>query len=285
MEQRKLSAVRKALFWWFRSPANPYICASFAVDTTGAQEYLARLSTDHGRSVTIHHLVTAVVSRVLEEYPRANDRLGHGKLFRRRRTGLGMPVDLRADGRQGSQETAMAVIEDTDRLSLVQIAEGSRQAVRAERAHRSKLPWMRWLSRLGDAAPYPLLAPLLTSVDLVSRIPAVNDLLFGNLPGSGVTNVGASIEWQQGVLFRGGSMDIPQRLMHIGTVWGLSVIQDEVIPIDGEPAVRPMLPVVLCFDHRLFDGVYAGRLILRFCEILQNPAPVFGADGTARPAG
>jgi len=174
----------------------------------------------------------------------------------------------------------MAVLEDTERLSLVEIAQGSRDVVGAERSQRSRLAWVRWLTRVVDRTPYGVLAPLLSCFDRLARIGPLQDLLFGDLPGSGVTNVGAAVDSLEGVVFRGGSMAIPQRLMHVGTVWGLSVIQDEVIPVEGEPAVRPMLPVVLCFDHRLFDGVYAGKLLLRFGEILLDPASVFGPDGT-----
>ena len=56
-------------------------------------------------------------------------------------------------------------------------------------------------------------------------------------------------------------------------------VQDEVIPVDGRPEVRPVLPVILVFDHRLFDGVMASRLLTRFASMLQDPASVFGPDG------
>lgn len=284
MKRRRLSTVRKALFWWFRWPADPYICVSFVVDASAGKAYLADLGGDPERAVTLHHLVTAAVSRVLQDYPRANDRVGRGKLYERRKTGLAMPVDLKAGDRPGEQETAMAVIDDTAGLSLVEIARRSRDVVKAERRHRSRLAWVRWLTAVADHTPYGVLAPLLSGFDRLVRVPPFEDLLFGRLPGSGVTNVGAALAGQQGVLFRGGSFTIPQRLMHVGTVWGVSAIQDEVIAVDGVPAVRPMLPVVLCFDHRLFDGVYAGRLIVRFAEILQDPAAEFGRDGRRLPA-
>lgn len=285
MTEQKLTVARKALFWWFRWPANPSVCVNFAVDATAALAYLARLAEQHGHAVTVNHLVTGTVSRVLQEFPRANDRLVRGRLLRRRRTSLAMPVDLRAGGRPGEQETAMAVLEDTQDLSLVEIAAGTRDVVGAERAHRSKLGWVRWLTRAADRTPYPVLAPMLTGLDRLARLPVLTELLYGDLPGSGVSNVGAAVGLREGMVFRGGSLAIPQRLMHVGTVWGLSAIQDEVIPIDGTPQVRPMLPVVLCFDHRLFDGVFAGKLAVRFSEILLHPEADFGADGTRRSRG
>ena len=40
-----------------------------------------------------------------------------------------------------------------------------------------------------------------------------------------------------------------------------------------------MLPVTLVFDHRLFDGVMASKLVHRFTCMLLDPEAVFGADG------
>jgi hypothetical protein len=177
----------------------------------------------------------------------------------------------------------MAVLDDADQLSLVQIAGSSRKVVDAERAGRSAVGWVRWLTGLIDRTPYPVLAPLLSGVDRLTRHTPLSDLLFAHLPGAAVTNVGPALALRDGVLFRGASMEIPQRLMHVGTVWGVSVIQDEVIPVAGEPQVRPMLPVVFCFDHRLCDGVYASKLVVRFSEILLEPEREFGADGSRVP--
>ena len=101
---------------------------------------------------------------------------------------------------------------------------------------------------------------------------------------TGLTNPGASLGGEEGVLVRGGAVHLPNRLVHVGTFWGISPIQDEVIPVDGVPAVRPMLPVLLVFDHRLVDGVLAGRLLKTFVGILRHPEAVFGADGESSAA-
>ena len=41
-----------------------------------------------------------------------------------------------------------------------------------------------------------------------------------------------------------------------------------------------MLPLVLVFDHRLFDGVIAGRLLAHLAGMLRDPEATFGVDGT-----
>ena len=85
------------------------------------------------------------------------------------------------------------------------------------------------------------------------------------------------------MLFRAGAMELPQRLFHVPTVWGLSSLQDEVWAVDGKPEVRPVLPVILLFDHRLFDGVMAGRILVRLNDLLQSPEEHFGSDGSLAP--
>ena len=107
------------------------------------------------------------------------------------------------------------------------------------------------------------------------------EALFRVLPVTTVlSNVGAAIAPPEGVLFRGGAVSPPLRLAHVGTVWGTGMIQDEVIAVDGVPTVRPMLPVLLVFDHRLIDGVVAGRLALYFASLLREPVQTFGEDGS-----
>jgi len=96
---------------------------------------------------------------------------------------------------------------------------------------------------------------------------------------TGLTNPGASISGAEGLWLRGGALSLPSRLAHVGTLWGIAPIQPEVLPIDGQPTVRPGLPVVLLFDHRLVDGVRASKMLARFNAILQDPAAVFGAIG------
>ena len=71
----------------------------------------------------------------------------------------------------------------------------------------------------------------------------------------------------------------PTRLIPLGSVFGISAIQDEVFVVDGAPKVSPGLPVLFIFDHRLFDGVMCSRIVRRLVELLQDPASAFGPSG------
>jgi pyruvate dehydrogenase E2 component (dihydrolipoamide acetyltransferase) len=54
-------------------------------------------------------------------------------------------------------------------------------------------------------------------------------------------------------------------------ILGVGAIQDEVVALDGRPAVRPMMGLSLSFDHRAMDGAPAAAFLARLKEMLENP--------------
>ena len=57
---------------------------------------------------------------------------------------------------------------------------------------------------------------------------------------------------------------------------GFGAIRDEVIPVDGEPAVRPVLPVCAATDHRLNDGEHLWTFVRTVTELLEKPTRILG---------
>lgn len=46
---------------------------------------------------------------------------------------------------------------------------------------------------------------------------------------------------------------------------------DRVVPIAGQPAVRPMMALTLSCDHRVVDGVRAASFLQDLVEALREP--------------
>ncbi len=57
---------------------------------------------------------------------------------------------------------------------------------------------------------------------------------------------------------------------------GFGAIRDEVVPVDGAPAVRPILPVCASTDHRLNDGEQLWAFVRTVSEMLERPARILG---------
>lgn len=58
-------------------------------------------------------------------------------------------------------------------------------------------------------------------------------------------------------------------------ILGMGRIRDEVVPVNGAPAVERRLPLVLSYDHRLIDGVTAGTFMAYLIGALEDPAAAF----------
>jgi pyruvate dehydrogenase E2 component (dihydrolipoamide acetyltransferase) len=70
----------------------------------------------------------------------------------------------------------------------------------------------------------------------------------------------------------GGGMGTPIINPPEVAILGVGRIKDEVVARNGQPVVRPMLPLNLSFDHRLIDGATSGQFMQVLMELLENPA-------------
>lgn len=52
---------------------------------------------------------------------------------------------------------------------------------------------------------------------------------------------------------------------------GFGRIAERVIPVDGIPAVRPVLPIVVAADHRINDGADLGSFVTEIARSLEQP--------------
>jgi pyruvate dehydrogenase E2 component (dihydrolipoamide acetyltransferase) len=54
-------------------------------------------------------------------------------------------------------------------------------------------------------------------------------------------------------------------------ILAVGAIKDQVVPIDGQPEVRPMCELSLTYDHRVIDGAPAADFLRSIGRILENP--------------
>jgi pyruvate dehydrogenase E2 component (dihydrolipoamide acetyltransferase) len=58
-------------------------------------------------------------------------------------------------------------------------------------------------------------------------------------------------------------------------ILGVCAIQDTLVPVNGQPQVRPMMNLCLSFDHRVIDGAPAAAFLARLKEVLEQPYLMF----------
>lgn len=76
-----------------------------------------------------------------------------------------------------------------------------------------------------------------------------------------VTNIGSFGSWLGTPLIRPPEVGIA----------GFGRIADRVIVVDGQPAVRPVLPIIAAADHRIHDGSHLAAFIDSLAEVVAQP--------------
>lgn len=261
-----------------------YISSNIVIDFGPAKEYLDRINLQaEGPRVTVQHLVCAIIGRLYTEFPVANRRIVGGRVYQPPSVGLACPVSLLGHkGEDSVGEVTMMLLSQVDTLSLRAIAVASTKTVKSEREGNITHPVAKALVNVVKHMPGPLFRTGLRGIGAFNHSTTLAKLSWKITPvTAGVTNVGAAYKPIPGALLRGGAYEPPSKLIHIGSLWGIGAVQEEVVPVDGKAVVRPMLPVTLIFDHRLFDGVMGARILRRFTLMLLDPEALFGSDGEA----
>jgi len=53
-------------------------------------------------------------------------------------------------------------------------------------------------------------------------------------------------------------------------------IVDRIVPVDGQPAVRPVLNLSVSFDHRVVDGARGAEFLETLASLVEEPAGLVG---------
>jgi len=276
------SAIRRFLLWWFSEPMSPWVSVNVSVDFLAAQDYLEKLALDSSKpKVSVQHLLCACIVRGLQKVPQANANIIGGRIFARNSIGMAMPVNLLGHKGGAQRELSLMLVKQVEQKSLRSLAEEGRNSVKQEREGKLANPFLKVLLQMVESLPLRASNRTFSMMERMMRQPRFANKVYELFPVTTVlSNPGSTLPREvDGVLFRSSSLNIPLRGMHIGSFWGISAIQKEVIPIQNVPTVRPMLPILLIFDHRLIDGVKATQLMMEVVSCLQNPEPIFGETG------
>ena len=273
--------------WLMRPPqSDPYVSCSVSVRVGTLEEYLRKVNTDPKQvRISIYHVVAAAIARVYRDFPAARSSVVAGRIWRHDHVGVLMPVSLLESETTRTGEVGMMFLERAEQLSLRALAEQTRQSVASEKSGVSSHPFVRALLPIVERVPAALVHRMLDALAFAVGLPLVGPALHRRLPVTVfVTNPGSHFRAPEGMLVQGGAFSPPTGLVAVGSLLGMSAIQDMAIVEKDRIIARAMLPLVYAWDHRLFDGVMASQVLLRLSEILQDPESEFGPTAEAQGA-
>lgn len=275
----KPTVVRSFMLWLFDVPhGEPYVMTTVDFRWERALAWIDTQNAREGVRVTTQHVFTSAVGRLFREFPEINARIFDNVIHTLPTVDIVMPVNLLGSG--VDRELSMVVIRNVDRLNPRQVAERLRPQVQQEREGKTDNAFLRTMLRFGSRSP-GVLRFALSQVATLAHDRRGAALLSRSLPMSTlITNVGAALAEAPGLRFRAVAFSPPSKLIHVGSVFGVGPLERAAV-VEGKGAderivVGTVLPVGFMFDHRLVDGVKAGRILTRLNELVQDPAATWG---------
>lgn len=254
----RLSTWRKlSLSTWSR-PDNAQIHGLLEVDAERLLDFLKDRSETSGVKCTITHAVTRALALALAEYPDANVLVRGRRLWQRESVDIFVLVAMPKGSGTGGADLSGALIRNANEKRVEEIAQELADKANAVREERdAELAKTRGLLK---TLPVEVLSVSMRILDVLQYdlnldLPGLAKDSFG---GATITSVG-----MLGVKQAFTPLTTFTRCSMLGLV---GKVEDKAVVRDGEIVARPMLTVTGTFDHRIFDGILAGR----FSDFMQT---------------
>ncbi len=256
MSRRPVRRKIAAATW--RAPAEGRIHARTEVDVSAALAHVERLRETTGVRVTLTHLVGAALGRALRTVPEARARVVLGRVVTDDDCTVAFAVDIGEGGDLGPVR-----VEDADRLSSIEVAERVEAAAQRLRSARDR--HHRRTGTLVRIAPWWAMRPVMGTASLL--VGGLGTPAFGQ-PGrplgtAFVSNVG-TVGLDEAYL-------APLPFARTSVYLAVGAVRARPVAVEGEVVVRPTVALVATADHRVLDGVHAGRLQQVLVEHLTHP--------------
>ena len=265
LARREHGAWRSLSLAAWKTPSEASVYAQLELDAEPMLAFLRRASEQSGVPTAMVHGVGRAVAEVLRRFPDANCLLRWGRLYRRRDVDLFFPVAMDSQG----DELSGVVLRGVDRMTLSDVAVAlSREAVRARRSRRiawtAQVPGFlaRTCSRLAMRAG----GFVLYTLNLWSPAFGLPRDGFGSAAVSDLSRFGAKLAFPP---------LLP--IARLPLLVGIGPIVEGGAWRDGRWVPRKQLSLSIVFDHRVLDGVYAGRMNRCLERIFANPEEHLGA--------
>ncbi len=257
----RLSAWRKIALGTWRTTADPSVYGVLEFDIEPALNYLEKLREKTEVRLTLTHFVGKAVAMAIARYPSINCVLRWGKLYPRKRVDLFFQVASDAEGRDLSGTT----LREVDRKSIIEIAQemsGRVDSIRTagDPEFKRVKNTMRWIPGLFMHAVLSLTSFFLYTLNRWSPLLGSPRDAFGSAMITNVGSLGLDLGFAPLLAYS----RVPL-LIAVGSARETPVVRQ------GKIEVGRMLKLGITFDHRLMDGVYAGKMAKELERIFKDP--------------
>jgi len=252
---------KMALANWNR-PGDPQVYARTEVEMTNALAYMNSEAELGGVKITPTVLVIRAVALGFREYPDANAIVRWNRVYLRKRIHVFCNVAI--PGKK--LDLSGVVVRDADQKSPRQIAGELAEAVK--RVRRGQDEEFARTRRLLDKIPAFVYRMVIRLIDFFQYTLNV-DLRFLGLPQD---PFGGALVTSVGFLGMAEGFAPLSPVTRAPLVVSVGRVEDRPVVRDGNIVARPMLVLCATFDHRVMDGLMAGKLAKFVVRYLSDPA-------------
>lgn len=249
---------RMALLAW-DSVSDASVHAVIEVEAQPMLDFITRRGKATSTRITPVHFVGKTLADTMRTLPDVNCILRRRRLYRRRDVDIMFPVALDREG----YDLSAAVIRNVDHKSIEGIANELREMVTELRNQGGSS--FKAGTHILQGIMLRFTQFLLYTLNVWTPALGLPQNAFGSAAVTDVSSFGADFAFPP---------LLP--LAHLPIVLGVGPVFDRY-HADGKSAKWIRLFVV--FDHRVIDGVYAGRINHRIRTIFSNPEKYFGEAG------
>ena len=263
------SVWRKIAMASWRQRKDPWITATLDLDAQALLQYIEAVRSATGVHVTPVHVVGRAGARVFEALPGLNGRVVFGQFMSSPSIDCFFAVSLRTDPTEGFEAAAAdlsgTVVRHVDHKPPWVIARELADQAALIRADHD--PQFKQTKQIVKLLPPLTLRTVLDAIGFVTEtlqlpIPfmGLDARPYGSFLVSNVGTYGLDSAFAPVPPF----CRVPAAIM-VGT------ITDKVVARQGQPEVRPILPLAIGLDHRFVDGYQAAVMAKIFREYLADP--------------
>jgi len=257
--QRQSMWRRMSLANW-RAPVDPQVYGRIELDMTRALAYAEEAGAAADVKITPTHLVARAVAGALRRHPGNNVLIRWNRVYERESVDVFCQVAI-----PGKNDLSGAVIRGADGKDAAAIARELGERAARVREGSDELSRSRGLLDRVPALFYRIILGFLSFLQYTLNL----DLRFLGLPkdafgGVMVTSIG--------------SIGIPEGwaplvpMSRVPIVVSVGAVQERPWVVDGRVEIRPVAVISAVFDHRIMDGLNAGRLAREVQDYLRDPA-------------
>lgn len=254
------TAWRKMATALYAAPKDGRVYGTIDIDITKAEQFIKE-SRAKGKKITITHMVTAAIGRIIgTNMPELNCYIKRGNFIPRDDVSVSVSVNMN----KGQDMTSVRVSEAHEktvfqigkeiREKAAQSRQGTEEKALQNKYILSKIPWpfRRWIfvaikfihHGLGFEIPFMGL-----------KHDSFGSILLSNIGSHGLSTGMAAL--------------LPAANVPAVIIMGKA--EEKPVVRDGKIVIRTMMPFTATMDHRMMDGFHGGLMASYMKKYLENP--------------